>query len=175
MNSLIPLYAAVASAVVSVAVNAFYFHFYKKDAELKLEQYKTVYSGVFKEKLIIYKELIIAMDDLRDLAVGFGHSGNFSHEETRKVMLEFNKFIRLNKVGSIFYGEVMTSKVRSISDEIKVVLDLSMKANFFKANEFKNHEFEQYLDKLTILTSGDTYLNLQKELINDIKKDFKLN
>lgn len=109
-----------------------------------------IYSGVFKEKLIIYKELIIAMDDLRDLAVGLGHSGNFSHEETRKVMLEFNKFIRLNKVGSIFYGEVMTSKVRSISDEIKVVLDLSMKANFFKANEFKNHEFEQYLDKLTI-------------------------
>lgn len=175
MNSLIPVYAAVASAVVSVAVNAFYFHFYKKDEELKMEQYKTAYSGVFKEKLTIYKELITAMDDLRELVVSYGHSRQASLEESRPIMIEFNKFVRLNKIGSIFYDKEMSSKVKLISNEIREVLDLSIKAHFFKANDFDNEKFEEYLDKLTKLTNGDTYINLQDELINDIKNDFKLN
>lgn len=168
MNSLIPIYAAIASAVISVAVNAFYFHFYKRDEELKLEQYKTAYSGVFKEKLIIYKQLIIAMDDLRELAVNFGHSGQFSHDDSNKVMLEFNKFVKLNKIGSIFYDNEMSSKVKLISNEIREVLDLSIKAHFFNANKFDNVKFEEYLEKLTNLTNGDTYVNLQEELIKDI-------
>lgn len=168
------IFIPIISALASVVANAIYLSFVKKDLDKRLESYKIAYSGIFKEKLDLYKKLIEEMEELKTKILTYGHQGEVSNLQIHDLMQDVNRFIKLNEFGSIFYNTKIENIISDIRKEFQDVLDLSFKRVYAKANNFEFGEFEIYLKKLTDLTNGKKYSELKKQLIQSIREDFNI-
>ena len=168
------IFIPIISAIASVVANAIYLSFVKKDLDKRLESYKIAYSGIFKEKLDLYKNLIEEMEELKTKILTFGHQGEVSKLQIQDLMSDVNNFIKLNEYGSIFYNTKIENIISDIRKEFQEVLDLSHMRVFTKANNFEFGEFENYLKKLSELTSGKNYSRLKQQLIQSIREDFNI-
>src|SRR5690606_33554733 len=120
-NFLTPIVAAVATVIC----NAAYFAFVKNKIEKQIESYKIAYSGIFKEKVDIYKELLRTMDELKDRIVTYGHTGREDFQEFNQLKQEINNFIRLYQYGSMFYPKKIVKTCTQIRDEFQLVFESS--------------------------------------------------
>lgn len=164
----------IVSAVAAVVANAIYISMVKKDLDKRLESYKIAYSGIFKEKLDLYKTILESMENLRIKVVNYGHAGDNSNFSQQEIMDEFNKFIRLNEHGAIFFNDIIKQNISEIRNDFQQVFDLSIQNHFSKQLDIKNSKIEQYMEKLSELTRGEKYSNLKENLIQSIRKDFNI-
>ncbi|WP_313515138.1 hypothetical protein [Sphingobacterium sp.] len=164
----------VACAFATVIGNVAFLAYVKNDLDKKLETFKIAYSGIFKEKLEVYKNLLERMDYTKSLVLNYGHSGNNFEVKPVEIMREINVFIKLIEHGSIFYNDSITKIVSEIRIEFQDVFDLSFRRFHLKQSELKDGEFDEYLIKLGQLTSGRNYSELKNQLINTIREEFHI-
>lgn len=163
----------IIAAVATVVCNAVYLAIVKKDIDKQIEQYKIAYSGVFKEKVEYYKQLLVTMDELRDKVVVYGHAGRDTTNDFILLRDEFNNFARLNTYGSMFYSRKIESIVENIRNEFHAVFQASTVLFTIQQHGETNREaVNDYIDKLSNLTSSKNYGKLRSELIKNIRKDF---
>ncbi|GEM_PF-3061500 len=164
----------VACAVATVIANVAFLAYVKNDLDKKMETFKIAYSGIFKEKLEIYKNLLERMDYTKSLVLNYGHSGDNFEVKPVEIMKEINIFIKLIDHGSIFYNDTISNIVSEIRIEFQDVFDLSFRRFNLKQSELREGEFEEYLVKLGRLTRGTQYHELKEQLIKTIREEFNI-
>ncbi|MBE8712530.1 hypothetical protein [Sphingobacterium hungaricum] len=168
------IWIPIITASFTVIANAIFYSFVKNDIDKKIEQHKIIYSGIFKEKLEIYKKLLNSIDELKDKIVHYGHGGDSSGINPMEIRKDINTFIRFNQQASIFYPKNILENTNLIRKELQDVYDLSFQRDFHKKNDFEFKDFNIYFERLSNLTSGRSFNQLKNDLIDNIKMDFNI-
>lgn len=164
---------AIVAALATVIFNAIYFAFVKKDIDRRMEQFKISYSGVFQEKINLYRQLLTSMDDLKVKILSYGHSGGDNFSEGQELKIEINKFIQLYEHGAMFYSRKIERICSDIRVEFQQVFESSFKYHYFKAIDSENRDdLNDYLSALSALTQSAKYYQLKQELIQNIRQEF---
>src|SRR5690606_242401 len=101
-------------------------HFVKSDLDKKLESYKAAYSGIFKEKLDVYKRLLFEMDELKDMLIRYANVGD-EDDLFNRILISINNFSRQISNGSIFFNSSIANDFNNIKKEFQELFDLSRK------------------------------------------------
>lgn len=169
------IWIVIITPIATVICNAIYILIVKKDLDRRLEQYKITYSGIFKEKLEHYKQLLKTMDELKDMVIKYGNKGQTDDPNPVEIMKEINNFIRFNEYGSIYYTKKIEDIVEKVTKEFQDVFETSVRKLFLEKHDITRDELNEHITKLSSLVNGATYYSLKKELIENIKDDFDLN
>lgn len=79
--------------------NYFFYIFIKDKIDKSVERYKVAYSGVFKEKVEIYKILLKQNYDLKSKIVQFQHLGSDALSDSIKIDInELNQYYLINQM-----------------------------------------------------------------------------
>ena len=96
-------------ALVTIIGNVVFYLIIKGKVDKSIESYKISYSGVFKEKIDIYKEILTQAYDLKIKIRQFQYFGKAEFGEQIKV--DFNKFIRFYIINKPFLSETIMDTV----------------------------------------------------------------
>lgn len=166
----------ITAALATTLFNAIYFAFVKKDIDRRMEQFKIAYSGIFQEKIQLYRQLLTSMDELKEKIISYGHGGDDAFEDANDIKIEINKFIRLYEHGAMFYSRKIERICSEIRIEFQQVFESSFKYFYFKAIEGHNRDdLNDYISALSSLTQSEKYYQLKQELIQNVREEFGFN
>ncbi|EPR69209.1 hypothetical protein [Cyclobacterium qasimii] len=83
----------VLPAVITVICNILFYLWIKKSVDKSLEQYKISYSGIFKEKIDIYRELLSKTYNIKRTISRFQYVG--TKEEGAEIMESINQYLTI--------------------------------------------------------------------------------
>lgn len=164
----------IATPIATIVCQAIYFAFVKRDIDERIELFKISYSGIFKEKVEHYKQLLIKMEALRSSVLQYSNSGQASGLKPEQVMAEINDLIRFNDYAKMFLSSNVSTRVTRVITSLQDVFDTSFENFMLQNHGASNESFKNYLTKLSSLLKGEEYNRLKSEIIGEIRSDFGL-
>ncbi len=170
MNVLLP-------AIVTIIGNIIFYLWIKGKVDNSIERYKIAYSGIFKERIDIYKEILKQIFEIKFSIQQYQYFGTSVQGE--KIMSDLNKFINYYLVNQPFLSDKMMSELKKIREEFQSIFDdfylhhkvttkpgvdpdtmTKLINNFFKAgNKLKGDEPFKILEE-TIISEMRTHLQI---------------
>ena len=174
MNSLLTV---ILPAIITILGNALFYVWLKARIDNSIEKHKVVFSGIYKERLDIYKELLKQMYDLKRQLQKYQNSGDPQGAETFK--LDTNKFIRFYMINRPFLSEKVTSELIKLRTELQSVFeDLFMHHSLFQEKGIESKERTEFLKKFiearNKLVKNDPFSELENRIISEVKAKLHL-
>lgn len=174
------IFQIVAPSVITILGNIIFYLFIKGKIDKSIELYKISYSGVFKERIDVYREILNKLYLVKTLMLQYHLTGD--KEEGNKFTVEITGFINFYLKNQPFLSDIMIKKLKNFQTEVQSVFNDShqfyylspiklepkmreeITLNFFEAgNKYKTNSPFSYIEKQII-----------KEMKNDLNTDRKI-
>jgi len=158
----------VLPAVITVICNILFYLWIKKSVDKSLEQYKISYSGIFKEKIDIYRELLSKTYSIKRTISRFQYIG--TKEEGAEIMESINQYIDYYLINQPFLSDEMLNDLNKMRKELQNVFDAFHKNLYGKNDEL----LKEWIDAGNKLKSNEPFKQIEERIISEMKKDLKV-
>lgn len=160
-------------ATLTAIFNYILYLFIKRRVDNSIEKYKISYSGVFKEKIEIYKSLLVKVHDLR---IRIGHYQITDDDKTKESLRgEFNDLIRAYLINKPFLSDQLIKLFKDITNELQSIYEafvLGSLKNNRPSVQFDEKE-KKYWDAVNKLREGQELNKIEDEIIFEMRKDLQ--
>lgn len=160
-------------ALLTALLNIIFYLIIKKLVDNSLERFKIIYSGVFKEKVEVYKNLL---QEVHDLKLKINQFQYFDNDEFRtEVQSAFNKLIRIYSVNRPFLSERLIELFKTNTTELQDIFEsflLGRLKNYGKIpdTEVQNRE-ERYWAAVNKLREDKVLGEIEENIIKEMRND----
>lgn len=174
MNTYLPY---ILPAVITALLNIIFYLLIKKSVDNSLEKYKISYSGVFKEKIDIYKNLL---QEVHDLKLKVNQYQLVENDEFRtEVQTSFNKLIRLYSVNRPFLSDKLIELFKASTTELQSIYESFVMGRIKNYGNMPDAEVQrrekQYWDAVNKLREGKVLGNIEENIINEMRRELQTN
>lgn len=157
----------VATPILTFLFNYLFYRFIKTDVENKIHQNNISYSGVFREKIDIYRELLEKTYDIHLILVKMSLNG--TKEDGKTTILLLHEYKRFYSVNRPYLSEVVLNHFIKLFEEYKGIWE-----KLYKYNSQNNTDgFSEFLNASKTLTATNLFSQIEKQLIEEMKVELK--
>lgn len=173
MNHIIEL---MIPGLVAVAGNILVYIIVKKRIDNSIEKHKISYAGVFKEKIVIHKELLGQLFQLKlkiqqYQVIGDKKTGN-------ELFFDINKFINYYTVNQPFLRQELLICLKEISNELQSCFENFYKYYFLEAEEIdpiiKTETLKKFYESENKFKENEPFRKIERLIISEMKKDLRI-
>ena len=164
-------------ALVTIIGNVVFYLIIKGKVDKSIESYKISYSGVFKEKIDIYKEILTQAYDLKIKIRQFQYFGKAEFGEQIKV--DFNKFIRFYIINKPFLSETIIDNLKRLVSELQECFEDFYKQNTLQdkaglPSDVRRELLQKFFDSGNKFKKDNPFEELENNIIKEMKQDLML-
>lgn len=167
----------IVPGIIAVIGNMIFYWIIKSRIDKSIERHKISYSGVFKEKIEIYKSLLQKVFDLKNKIKSFQYFGE--EKMGMEIMNDFNSFINFYNINQPYLSEKMIENLKSIVTELQGCFDdfymhntLNSKEGLTK--EQRNELLNKFFESGNKLKANHPFKDIEDTIISEMKKDLQL-
>lgn len=163
--------------LIAIIGNMIFYWIIKSRIDKSIERYKIAYSGVFKEKIEIYKGLLQKVFDLKTKIQKYQYSGQ--QETGFEIMVDFNNFISYYLINQPYLSENMILNLKTIVNELQGCFD-----DFYMHNSLQNtvglsadkrvELFNKFFESGNKFKTNHPFKNLENTIIAEIRNDLQM-
>jgi hypothetical protein len=112
---------AILPAILTIVGNLLFYICIKKKVDNSIEKHKIAFSGIFKERVDIYKEILRQIFDIKQSMHQYQYAG--TSDKGEKIMLNINQFINFYLINQPFLSDKMISELKKVREEFQSVFD----------------------------------------------------
>ena len=164
------------TGLVTFFFNFLFYRYVKRDVDRSIEEYKIVHSGVFKEKLDIYKELLGKILNLEHLSKEYYKYRK--ENDVKKFNKKMTAFIKYYSINKPFLSKSMLETIEEIQKERQNIFFTLYYANLLENKRGISNETKEkaYLDSAKAgnkLKEGKLFSELETKIIDEMRADLK--
>lgn len=163
-------------AVLTIIGNIVFYLFIQKKANESIEKYKVVFSGIYKEKIDVYRNILQKIYAMKYIVIKFCLSGQ---GEENEIKLEIHSFINYFTVNQMFFSNSLLKKLTEYTNNIQEVFKDCLDYYQLRGIELEPNEMERLLKKVkdstNQLTQGQPFSEIEKMIIHEMRNDLNVN
>ena len=150
--------------IITVIGNIIFYLWVSKS----IERNKIAYSGLFKEKVDIYRNLLDKTFKIKKELNRFQYLGKA--EDRHEIMLKINEYIEFYTINQPFLSDNMIMDLNKIRGEFQEIFE-----KFYKHIAGKNSEnLEEFFEASEKLKSNKPFDEIERKIIAEMRKDLKV-
>jgi len=164
--------------LIAIIGNMIFYWIVKSRIDKSIERHKISYSGIFKEKIEIYKGLLQKVFALKTKIQKYQYSGQ--QEIGYEIMSDFNDFISYYQINQPYLSENMIENLRTIVNELQGCFD-----DFFMHNSLQNTQgisndkrielLNKFFESGNKFKTNHPFKDLEETIIAEMRKDLQIN
>ncbi len=163
-------------AILTVILNILFYLFIKKRIDRSIEEYKIAYSGIFKEKIEVYREILDKSYRIMTLVSRYHISSN--EDQKDEFLKEIETFINYYLKNQPFLSENMLDKLKKIRAEFQFVFDnsymyFSILDNRGIPKEMRTEITSKFFEAGNKLKKNNSFDELIKVVVKEMREDLK--
>ncbi|WP_396173022.1 hypothetical protein [Flavobacterium sp.] len=158
-NNIIPV-------ILTLVGNLIFYLFIKNKVDKSIEENKIAYSGVFREKIDIYRELLNKTYSIKKELYRIQYVGTI--EDLNKLMYDINDYIKFYTINQPFLSDKMLTNFIIIRDEFQNIFD-----EFYK-HFSNNKDLEEFFKASSKLKENNPFDKIEQQIISEMKTDLKI-
>jgi hypothetical protein len=169
-------------AILTILGNIAFYKFIKTKSEQSIHKYSIAYSGIFMERLSIYRTLL---EKIFDLKISLSEHISDDKTETEELLKNFNDFIKFSRTNEPLLSDSLSVNLRKLDKEFRMITHqtvTSINANYDdKKDKGDIKDFTEILKKaqaknelLQKVYQNDILKKIENDLIKDMKTDFHI-
>lgn len=167
------------SPLIGIVISHFLFYKYtKKKVDEALERYKISYSGVFKERLDIYKQILKLLHELKFKIHQYAYARNKEIEDD--IFSSFNNFIRYYSENKPFLNDKILECLKELVKELQECFDnFYLFKNTFNIEEGISPEERRlssikFTESIKKFRKDEPFSEIQDMLESEIRKELNI-
>ncbi|QYA24692.1 hypothetical protein G3I01_03940 [Gramella sp. MT6] len=160
-------------AIITLAGNLIFYLWIKGRIDKSIEKNKIAYSGIFKEKILIYRELLERTYAIKKTLSRFQYLG--SKEESISIMESINDYIMFYNINQPFLSEKMLVALNEIRETFQEIFD-SFYLEIAAPNNSKksNDNLKEFFEAGNKLRTNEPFNKIEKEIVAEMKQDLQI-
>lgn len=156
------LAVVIATPILTFIANYIFYRFIKSDVDKKIHQNNIAFSGVFQEKIEVYRELLGTIYDIKVQLYIYGKSKTQENAKTTVLLLlDFRRFFIVNQP---FLSDSMLMDLNKLRETFSLLY--KMQCENLADNEEKV-DLELVLEEF----STETLEKIEKKLVAEMKEE----
>ena len=155
-------------AIITIIGNVIFYLWIKGRIDKSIEKNKIVYSGIFKEKINIYRELLEKTYRIKKELNQFQYVG--TKEEGTEIMQKINNYIQFYSINQLFLSDEMLSDLDKIRTEFQDVFDKF----YIHISNNKSDNQTEFFEAGNKLKSNNPFNGIEKRIITEMRNDLKI-
>ena len=165
----------VIPAALTAILNLIFYVSTKKSVDSALERYKISYSGVFKEKIDIYRNLLDELHELNyKLEVYQFYPTKEYGEDIRR---NFNSLIKIYSANEPFLSDSLIQLFVKIVEDLQSIFDALDKYRYLNDYKMKEEDMvpvhNAYMAAINKLRDNKVRIDIKKRIISEMKADLQ--
>ena len=163
-------------AILTILGNIFFYIIIKQKVDKSIEEYKITFSGIFKEKITIYQNLLEKSYSLKFKIENYYKCGNLT--EVESILSEIHSFIMYYLKNQPFLSFNMIKALDGIQKDFQFIFKNSYE--FHSVSRVSGiepsivKEIEEKFNEVSTRMKDDKVMNqLQEIIIMEMRKDLK--
>ena len=175
-ENLIWILGLLIPAILTLVGNYIFYTIIKKKVDQSIEEYRIAYSGIFKEKVDIYRELLNQTYNLKIKIHRYYYSGN--QLDAKEIFPDVEKFIHYYLVNQPFLSSDMLDSLMQIREKFQFVLDNSYhyhsvsNVSGVEPSEVTKMELK-FVEVGNLLKDKNAFKDLENLIIKEMRRDLK--
>ena len=161
-------------AVLTILGNYFFYIYIKNSVDQSIEDFKISYSGIFKERIDIYRQCLKYIIDIDYKIRSFRLNGN---EETSNAIFSLiNEFINYILINRPFISASLIKKINEIRSKYQQVFDKNVLSYGLKGQIPADEHNKFFIDaiKSINLLNDKEFKELEDSIILEMRKDMRV-
>lgn len=168
-------------AILTILGNIAFYKFIKTKSEQSIQKYSIAYSGIFMERLSIYRTLL---EKIFDLKISLSEHISKDKTDTEELIKNFNDFIKFSKTNEPLLSDSLSLNLGKLDKEFRMITQKTVKTINYenRKNNEEIRDFTAILKKsqnknelLKKVYQNDLLKKIENDLIKDMKSDFHIN
>ena len=178
LTAFIAILALFVPAFLTFVFNAIFLVFIQRQISKSLERFKVSYSGIYKERIDIYRELLKRVLELKNLTRDFTMKGD-NDELAGRIMKASNDLIDFYFINQAFVSKNVDGYLKEIREKLNKIFEAAY--SHFKIGsietipkEKKDELIDNYFEALKEIRSNNVFYNIESTIIQEMRKDLNL-
>ena len=149
----------------------------KNRIDKSIEKYKISYSGIYKEKIEIHKEILRQLFELKLKVQQYQYSG--SQKLGEEIFTDFNKFINHYTINRPFLKHEIVTGLKTFTTELQGCFDdfymhISLSKSEGIEPKIRTDALKKFFESDTKFKKNEPFKQIEDLLISEMKKDLKI-
>lgn len=162
------MFEKILPALITIIGNIIFYLWIKGRVEKSIEKNKIAYSGIFKEKIDIYRILLEKTFIIKKELNRFQYLG--TKENGIEIMEKINDYIQFYTINQPFLSNEMLSNLEKIRAEYQEIFEKLHKHIASAKGDFLDDFFEAG----NKLKDNTTFKKIENDIIKEMRKDLKI-
>ena len=168
---------AILPAILTITGNVLFYLWIKQKVDNSIEKHKIAFSGIFKERIDIYKEILRQIFDIKQFIQQYQYGG--TPDKGEKIMLDINKFINYYLINQPFLSDKMIAELKKIREEFQSVFD-----NFYIHHSISEKQgidpdtrtelLKKFFEAGNKLKGDHPFKTLEETIIKEMRTDLRV-
>ena len=173
----INLLSLIIPGLVAVLGNIVFYIIIKNRIDKSIERYKISYSGIFKEKIEIHKEILKQVFNLKLKTQQYQNSGR--RELGEELFSDFNKFINYYHVNQPFLRQEILKGLKTLRQELQSCFDDFYLHNSLEGTagidpKIRTEILNKFFESGNKFKTNEPFGQIEELIISEMKKDLKI-
>lgn len=171
------IFKLIIPGLIAIIGNIIFYWIIKSRIDKSIEKHKISYSGVFKEKIEIYKGILQKIFELKTEIQKYQYSGQ--QEMGVDIIKKFNEFISYYHINQPYLSENMIFRLKEIVNELQGCFDDFYKHNSLQNNQgISNEKRDELLNKFFESSNkfkiNHPFKDLENTIISEMRYDLQI-
>jgi hypothetical protein len=162
--------------LIAVIGNIIFYLFVKNKIDKSIERHKISYSGIYKEKIEIHKEILKQLFGLRLKTQQYQYFG--TQETAAELFTDFNSFISYYLISQPFLKKEILDGLKSLTKELQSCFDDFHMYNSLSGTRIDPKSREEitkkFFDSGNKFKTNQPFGQIEEMLIREMKADLKI-
>ncbi|MDO6492890.1 MULTISPECIES: hypothetical protein [unclassified Cellulophaga] len=173
----IKILSFIIPGLVAIIGNYIFYLLIKNRVDKQIENYKISYSGVFKEKIEIHKNLLKMIFNLKRDVQQYQYFEN--DESFNKIRTDFNNYIEYYIVNQPFIKEEIIKELKQMTSELQECFEAFSLYKVSQNNpglskEAYDENTKKYIDAGNKIKRNEPFKYIEEKILKEMKADLKI-
>jgi hypothetical protein len=169
-------WTTILPAIATILGNIIFYLIIKGRVDNSIEKHKISYSGIFKERIDIYKELLRRIFEIKQSIQRYQY---FATPDEQKIMDDINNFINYYLINQPFLSDKMLSELKKIREEFQSAFDsfyMHHKTSLTPGlnPETRNQFLTKFIESGNKFKTDHPFKTLEETIIKEMKASLRV-
>lgn len=173
----IKILSFIIPGLVAIIGNCIFYLLIKNRVDKQIENYKISYSGIFKEKIEIHKNLLKIIFSLKRDVQQYQYFEN--DESFNKIRTDFNNYIEYYLINQPFIKEEIIKELKQMTTELQECFEAFSLYKVSQNNpglskEAYDENTKKYIDAGNKIKRNEPFKYIEEKILKEMKEDLKI-